>query len=150
MTRSSAVNDFISQRKLAVVGLSRGGKKFGNFAYRELKSKGYQLFPIHPEAETLEGDRCYRSLSTLPEPVDGVLIVVPPSQTEQVVREAATAGIPRVWMQQGAQSFGAIRFCQDHGISAVYGECILMFAEPLAWWHRAHRLLWKVLGKLPH
>ncbi len=149
MTSRSAVSDFVVQRKLAVVGVSRSGKKFGNAAYRELKAKGYELFPIHPEAETIEGDKCYRALSALPEPVGGLLIVLPPAQTEKVVEEAAAAGIERVWMQQGAESPAALRFCEEHGISAISGECILMFAEPVGWFHRAHRWVWGLLGKLP-
>lgn len=149
MTSKAAVADFVSQRKLAVVGVSRKGRKFGNLAFKELKAKGYQLFPVHPQAETIEGERCYPSLSALPGPVDGVLVVVPPAQTEQVVRDVASVGIRRVWMQQGAESAAAIRFCEENGISAIHGECILMFAEPLAWWHRAHRWVWGLLGKLP-
>jgi len=149
MTSKAAVADFVSQRKLAVVGVSRKKMKFGNLAFRELKRKGYKLFPVHPHAEQLEGERCYASLAALPEPVDGVLVIVPPAQAEQVVREAAAAGIRRVWLQQGAGSPAAIRFCEDNGISVVHGECILMFAEPAAWYHRAHRWVWGLLGKLP-
>ncbi|MBZ5544903.1 MAG: CoA-binding protein [Acidobacteriia bacterium] len=149
MTSKAVVTDFVSQKKLAVVGVSRQGKKFGNMAFRELKAKGYKLLPVHPQAETIEGERCYPSLAALPEPVDGVLVVVPPAETEKVVREAAAAGIKRVWMQQGAESPAAIKFCEDNGLSAVHGECILMFAEPAAWFHRAHRWVWKLLGKLP-
>ena len=149
MATKSAVSDFVTQRKLAIVGVSRQGKKFGNLAYRELKAKGYRLFPINPHAESIAGKQCYPSLRALPEPVDGVLVVVPPTETEKVVREAAAAGIPRVWMQQGAESPEAIRFCESHGISVVHGECILMFAEPAAFYHRAHRWVWKLLGKLP-
>ncbi len=149
MNTKAAVDDFLAQRSLAVVGVSRSGKKFGNMAYRELKGKGYQLFPIHPEAEVLEGDKCYARLSALPERSGGVLVIVPPTQTEQVVRDAAAAKIPRVWMQQGAESEEAIRFCEEHGISVVAGECILMFAEPLRFYHKPHRWVWKLLGKLP-
>jgi predicted CoA-binding protein len=87
-------------------------------------------------------------LSVLPEPVGGVLIVVPPAETEKVVRDAAQVGIRRVWMQQGAESETAIRFCEENGISAVHGECILMFAQP-AGFHRLHRWVWGLLGKLP-
>jgi predicted CoA-binding protein len=149
MTSKAAVADFVSQRKLAVVGVSRRKMKFGNLAFRELKRKGYKLFPVHPHAEQLEGERCSASLAALPEPVDGLLVIVPPAQAEQVVREAAAAGIRRVWLQQGAGSPAAIRFCEENGISVVHGECILMFAEPAAWYHRAHRWVWGLLGKLP-
>jgi predicted CoA-binding protein len=149
MTSKAAVADFVSQRRLAVVGVSRKKMKFGNLAFRELKRKGYKLFPVHPHAGQLEGERCYPSLAALPEPVEGVLVIVPPAQAEQVVREAAAAGIRRVWLQQGAGSSAAIRFCEENGISVVHGECILMFAEPAAWYHRAHRWVWGLLGKLP-
>jgi len=149
MTSKAAVADFVSQRKLAVVGVSRKKMKFGNLAFKELKRKGYKLFPVHPHAEQLEGERCSASLAALPEPVDGLLVIVPPAQAERVVRAAAAAGIRRVWLQQGAGSPAAIRFCAENGISAVHGECILMFAEPAAWYHRAHRWVWGLLGKLP-
>jgi len=149
MTSRAAVDDFVSQRKLAVVGVSRRRMKFGNLAFKELRGKGYKLFPVHPQAETLQGERCYPNLAALPEPVDGVLVVVPPAQAEQVVRDAAAAGIRRVWLQQGAGSASAIRFCAENGISAVHGECILMFAEPAPFYHRAHRWVWRLLGKLP-
>lgn len=88
MTTKAAVRDFLDQRTLAVVGVSRQGKKFGNAAYNELKAKGYQVYPVHPHADTLEGDRCYPSLSALPEPVGGALIVVPPHETEKVVKSS--------------------------------------------------------------
>jgi len=148
MTTKAAVEDFISQRTLAIVGVSRRGQKFGNMAYRELKAKGYKLYPIHPSAETLEGDRAYADFKSLPEKVGGVLIVVPPAQTEKVVREAAAAGIKRVWIQQGAESEAAIRFCQENGIAEVHGECILMYAGH-AGFHKFHGWLWKILGKAP-
>jgi predicted CoA-binding protein len=148
MTTQATVNDFISQKTLAIVGVSRGGKKFGNMIFRDLKSHGYKIFPIHPESEKLEGERAYKDFKSLPEKVDGVIVVVPPAQTEKVVREAAAAGIQRVWMQQGAESEAAIQFCKENGIAEVHGECIMMFAST-AFFHKPHRWLWKYLGKLP-
>jgi len=149
-SRREQVSDFVSQRRLALVGISRGGRKFGNAAFRELSAKGYTVLPVHPEAETLEGARCWPSLAALPERVDGVVVVVPPAEAAKVVEEAHAAGIPRVWLQQGAESPEAIRFCEEHGIRVVHHECIFMFAEPLGWFHGAHRALWRILGKLPN
>lgn len=149
MTSKAAVSDFFSQRNLAIVGASRKKGKFGNMALKELRAKGYHVFPVHPEAEKIEGEQCYPNLASLPEPVGAVLVVVPPAQTEQVVRDAAAAGIQRVWMQQGAESPAAIQFCKEQGLSEIHGECILMFAEPAGWFHRAHRWVWNLLGKLP-
>jgi uncharacterized protein len=149
MTSKADVDDFVAQRTLAVVGVSRQGKKFGNYAFKELTDRGYRVFPVHPLAETIEGERCYPSLHDLPHTVGGVLIVVSPNQTEQVVHDAAAAGIKRVWIQQGAASPQAIQFCQENGIREVHGECILMFAEPVKSVHGFHRFVLKLLGRLP-
>jgi predicted CoA-binding protein len=149
MTSKTAVDDFVSQKTLALVGVSRQSKKFGNYALRELTQRGYRVFPVHPVAEIIEGEKCYPSLRQLPEAVGGVVAIVPPTQTEKVVREAAAAGIKRVWMQQGAASPDAIRFCQESGISEIHGECILMFASPVKSVHNVHRWVWRLLGRLP-
>lgn len=149
MISRAAVDDFLAQKDLALVGVSRGGKKFGNGALRELTANGYRVFPVHPEAETIQGIPCYPNLRELPEPVGGLLIVVPPAQTEVVVREAAAAGLRRVWMQQGSSSPTALQFCAENGIEAVHGECILMFLRKGPALHRFHHWLWGLLGKLP-
>jgi predicted CoA-binding protein len=152
LRRSSAasIQDFVSQRTLAVVGVSRSGKKFGNAAYRELRAKGYRLFPVNPGAPLIEGDRAYASLAELPEPVGGVFIAVPPPRAEAVVREASAAGITRVWLQQGAESQAALDACDQAGMTVIAGECILMFAAPPTHWiHRAHRFGRQLFGTLP-
>jgi uncharacterized protein len=144
-----AAADLVAQRALAVVGVSRSRGKFGNVVYRDLKKKGYRVFPVNPAVDEVEGDRCFPNVAALPESVGGVVIVVPPERTAQVVREAAAAGIRRIWMQQGAESEEAIRFCVDNGISVVHGHCIMMFAEPVQSFHRFHRWLWNLIGKYP-
>jgi predicted CoA-binding protein len=151
MTNTPMINvkDFVSQRHIAIIGASRTGKKFGNYAMKELKQRDYMITPVHPSAEFIDGVKAYANLKSIPEPVDGVLIVVPPDQTEKVVREVAEAGIKRVWMQQGSESEDAIRFCNEKDIPVVSGECIMMFAHDTAVLHRMHHWIWRLLGKLP-
>ena len=149
MTSRAAVNEFLSQRTLALVGASRGGKKFGNVALRGLVANGYRVIPVHPEAVAIEGIPCAPSLATLPERVGGVVTVVPPAQTEKVVRDARAAGISRVWMQQGAESPAALRYCEEHGLTAIHGECVLMFLDRGSWFHRLHRAIRGLFGRLP-
>ena len=148
-TSRQRVADFLAQRTLALVGASRSGRKFGNAALKELRAKGFTVYPVHPSAETIEGLRCWPTLAGLPERVGGVVTVVPPAQTERVVADAHAAGITRVWMQQGSESDAAIRFCEERGIAVVHHECVLMFAEPAGWFHRAHRWLRGLAGRLP-
>ena len=143
---ASVKEDFLAERSIAVVGVSRT-KGFGNMAFRELKKKGYRVYPVNQYATVVEGEKCYCSLDDLPGPVGGVLTVVPPAQTEKVVADCVRLGIRRVWMQQGAESQEAIRLCEERGISAVHSACILMYATPTSF-HRFHRWVWKILGKL--
>jgi predicted CoA-binding protein len=145
----AAVNKFLSQRKLAVIGVSRNKKKFGSLVYRELKARGYRVFAVNPNAESVEGDRCYAGIRELPEPVDGLVAVVPPAAAEEIVREAYAAGIKNVWLQQGAESERTVRFCREKGINCVYGQCILMFLEPVRFPHSLHRWVWKRVGRFP-
>lgn len=148
MASRTAVDAFIAQPALALVGLSRSGKKFGNAACRTLRDRGYRLYPIHPSADTIDGVRCYRRFADLPEPVDSVLVIVPPQQALTIVREAAAAGIRRVWLQQGSSSPAVLQACAELGLQFVADECILMFAEP-AGFHKLHRWVNGVLGRLP-
>lgn len=145
----AAVDSFIGQRTLALVGASRSGRKFGNAIYRELRAKGYRVLAVHPEAGSIEGDACWPTLAALPEPVGGVVVVVPPAAARRVVQEAAAARIPRLWLQQGSESPEAIETARAAGLEVVAGHCLLMFVEPTGWFHRFHRTLWGWLGKLP-
>jgi uncharacterized protein len=149
MVTKAEVDEFLSGGSWAVVGVSRERRKFGNTVFRELKRRGRQVFPINKNAKEIEGEPCYTRLADLPEGVDRVVIVVPPEQTEMVVRDVAEAGIKRVWMQQGSESDAAVAFCRSQGMTVVAGQCILMFLEPTAVPHRVHRWFRGMGGKLP-
>ena len=149
MTRQQAIREFLGQRTLAIAGASRGGKKFGNAVLVSLKAKGYRMLPVHPVAAQLEGVPCSHSLRELPEAVGGLVIAVPPAETEKLITEAHEAGITRIWTQVGAESSQAIALCEQSGITLIHGECILMFAEPAELFHRAHRFIHKITGKYP-
>jgi hypothetical protein len=149
MPSKAAVDDFLSQRTLALAGASRSGRKFGNTVCRELRAKGYRILAVHPQAREIEGETAYSALRELPGPVDGVILTTPPRATETLAQEALDLGIRRIWMQQGASSPAAIALCREKGVEPIHGECILMFAEPLGWIHRLHRGLWRICGRLP-
>jgi len=149
MVSRKSIDDFLSQKKLALVGLSRDTKQLANVAYRFLKTHGYTVYPVNPNADKLEGDRCYPNIRSLPEKVDGAILMLPPEKTMKLLPEIAEAGIKHVWLQQQTESPQAIQFCVDHNMNVVYGECIMMFSEPLAFPHRLHRWGKKVFGSLP-
>jgi len=149
MTTKTAVEIFLIQKKLAVIGISRNKKKFGNVIYKELKSKGYDVYPVNPNTAIIEGDKCYPDLKSLPDEVTGAVVVVPPAQSEKVIKSAYEKGIKNIWLQQGAHSDKAVEICEEKGMNYVKGECILMFAEPVTSIHKFHRWIWKLIGKYP-
>ncbi len=146
---SELVREFVALRRLAVAGASRSGKKFGNVILRELRGQGYDAVPVHPEADSLEGLPCARSLAQLAGRVDGVVVVTPPAEAARLVAEAADAGIGRVWLQQGAGSPEAVQVARERGVSLAHGHCLLMFLPRVRGLHRFHRGLWSLLGRMP-
>ena len=145
---NQAIQDFVGCQRIAVVGASRGGKKFGNVAAKELQTRGYQVTIIHPEAQEIDGQPCYPNLSALPDQVDAVLISVPAAQAAAVMREAASLGIRHVWLQQGAESPELLGLGQELGLSLVSKKCVLMYAPPVKSYHGWHRGFVKLVGQL--
>lgn len=103
------------------------------------------MYPVNPAAsgQPLEGDASYSRLGDVPDPVDGVIVMVRADLAADVAREAAERGIPRVWLHRGAGngsvSDEAVRVCREHDIAVVDGACPLMFEEPVKGIHRLHR-----------
>jgi len=143
------IDEFVALRKIAVVGVSRKSDKFGNAIYNELKQRGKTVYAVNPNADMVEGDRCYAGLGALPEKPDGVLIVLPPEATLQVIRDAAAEGISYVWLQQGANSVQGEKLAEELGLKWVSGECIFMYNEPVKSIHKVHRIFRKIFGGLP-
>src|SRR4051794_20844900 len=103
MPSKEVVGRFLAQEHIAFVGVSRNPKQFANAVYRALRDDGRTLYPVNGAADgqPLEGDPSYAKLADVPDPVDGVIVMVPADQAADVVRDAIARGIPRVWLQKG-------------------------------------------------
>ena len=154
MSSMALVQDFLGQKRLAVVGVSRKPEDFSRKLFLELRGRGYDVVPVNPEAAEIDGQKCYAHLQDVQPPVDGALLMTSPSASETVVQECASAGIKRVWMYRasgdGAVSQQAVRFCEAHNISIIPGECPLMFFPHGAWFHRLHGVVNRIIGRYPH
>jgi uncharacterized protein len=144
---SPAIESFISSRRIAVVGASRQGKKFGNALLKELRQRGYEVRAVHPEAKELDGLPCAPSLTALAGEVDGVVVSVPPARVHEVLRDASAANIDKVWIQQGATSPEAVALAHELGLTCVSGKCILMYAGEVTSIHKVHRFFAKLFGR---
>ena len=142
------IQDFIQLKRLAILGVSRSGKKFGNSIHSELKQRGVETFIVHPQAEEIDGAKCYPNLAALQGLVDGVVICLPPSQSGQALRDAAASGIRKVWLQHGAESPEVLAIAKELDLQPVAGKCILMYAPPVRSFHGWHRWFARVFGQL--
>lgn len=143
------IDEFVSLKSFAVVGVSRNKDKFGSSICRELRAKGYPVFAVNPEMDMFEGERCYAGLGALPEKPEGVIIVVPPNAALKVLDDMAALGIQYVWIQQGANSPENEAKAQELGLKVVAGECAFMFFPPIDSIHKFHRTINRLFGKLP-
>jgi predicted CoA-binding protein len=136
------VQDFLSQEKIAVVGVSDQRDTGCNLAYRKFKENGYAVSAVNPRITSFEGDTCYPDLKSIPEKPDAVFILTNPKVTENVVQQCVDLGIQHVWMHclmgtkpglaasMTSVSQEAVQLCREHGIKVIPGSCPNQFLKP--------------------
>jgi uncharacterized protein len=143
---NQAVSEFLSGRRIAVTGVSRSPKDHGaNVVYTRLRDRGYTVFAVNPNAETVEGDPAYPDLRSIEGGVDGVVIGTSPEHADRTVRECVDLGIQRVWMHRGpgggSVSGTAARFGRERGLTVIEGGCPCMFGQTADTGHKVLRLV---------
>lgn len=136
---------FFNNTTFALYGMSRNKAKFGNALYNHLSRNGYRLYPIHPEAESIQGVQTYRSLAELPQKPAGVIINLPPPRTLEALREVAEAGIEEVFLQQGSESKEVLDLCRELRLRAFYGSCAILNSKPTGA-HKVHAFFARMFG----
>ena len=121
-----AVEEFTAQEALAVAGVSRHARGYGHEVWRRLQSKGIRAYPVNPKGDEVEGERLYATVKDLPEAVGGVVTVVPPERTLEVIQDCVEAGITRIWMQPGSESDEAIALAREKGMDVIANQCLLL------------------------
>jgi uncharacterized protein len=149
-----AAAQFLAKKRIAVTGVSRKPQGHGsNIVYQRLRKCGYQVFAINPNADQVEGDRCYHDLASVPGGVEAVVIGTRPETAEATMRECADLGIRHVWMHRafgdGSVSAAATDYGRQHGITVIDGGCPLMFNPTADFGHKAMRVLFTQTGKVP-
>jgi predicted CoA-binding protein len=150
MTTLQSINAFLQQQNLAVAGISRKKQKFGNAIYKELSKKGHTVFPVNPNLDEYQGQKCFRSIAALPVDVTGLVINTKPETTKILLKEARAKGIKWIWLQQGSADKEMLKQIDTGDETIICNQCILMFAEPVKGIHGFHRWISKTFHKLPH
>jgi predicted CoA-binding protein len=148
-----SIQDFLAQRRIAMVGISREPGSFSVQLFKELSRRGYDVVPVNPQTPNIQGRRCFAHVQDIEPPVEAALLMTSPEGTDAVVSDCAEAGIRRIWMYRaagrGAVSDQAVQFCREHGIRVVAGECPLMFLPQCGGIHRLHGFLRRITGRYP-
>jgi uncharacterized protein len=149
MKSMQAISDFMSVKNMAIAGVSRDQKKFGFMVFKELKKRGYTLYPINPNTDFIGDIQCFQSVLELPAQATNLYIVTPKEITAQIMRDAVTKGIHYVWIQQKSETPEALAIANENGIKLISGECIFMFMKAPEGFHKFHRFLRRIFGGIP-
>jgi predicted CoA-binding protein len=153
-TIKEAAGAFLASRRIAVTGVSRTPSGHGaNVVYNRLRDRGYAVFAVNPNAEEVEGDRCYPTLGDIPGGVDAVVIATRPDAATATVDECDELGITQVWMHR---SVGGGSVCDEatvagraRGMTVIDGGCPLMFDPASDPGHKVMRFFLTATGKVP-
>lgn len=117
----------------------------------ELTKLDYEVYPVNPRCDEIEGTACVPTVKELPEEVQNLILAVPASLTDEIIEQCIGTPIKRVWMlkgvSKGAYSEKAHHLCRENDIEVVYGFCPMMFYGSGA--HKFHFWIRKTFGKLP-
>lgn len=141
--------DFLDGKEFAIAGVSRNKSKFGYLIFKDLKDRGFTLYPVNPNAGQIDDIISYPDIYSLPEHVKKLYIVTKQGQTKQLVEDAVKKGIKQIWIQQMSDTSEAIKVAEENGISLITGECMYMHAEPVKSIHKFHRGIRKFFGSFP-
>jgi len=153
-TIKDAATEFLTAKRVAVTGVSRTPAGHGaNVVYQRLRDRGYDVFAVNPNAETVEGDPAYATLRSIPNGVDAVVIGTRPETAEATMKECVELGIRQVWMHRGggpgSVSPAATEYGRAHGVVVIDGGCPLMFDPTADLGHKCMRFLYSMSGAVP-
>lgn len=117
--------EMLGKKVWAVVGANEDPEKFGNRIYKKLKNHGYRVYPVNPNYSSVDGDKCYPDLSSLPEVPEVIDMVVSPKRGKPVIEEAARLGIRNIWLQPGTYDDELLGLIAQKGLNAVQA-CVLV------------------------
>lgn len=153
-TIKEAATEFLAKKRIAVTGVSRNPQGHGsNIVYQRLRQRGYEVFAVNPNADTVEGDPCFHDLKSIPGGVEAVVIGTKPQTAEATIRECEELGIRHVWMHrsvgQGSVSPAATEYGRGHGMTVIDGGCPLMFEPCADFGHKVMRWVFTPTGAVP-
>lgn len=126
MSEDKLLEEVMLDKKIwAVIGANQDPEKFGNKIYHKLKARGYEVYPVNPMYDSIDGDKCYKDLSSLPVVPEVIDMVVSPKRGRAFIDEAAKLGIRYIWLQPGTHDEELLKQINGLGLQSVQA-CVLV------------------------
>jgi predicted CoA-binding protein len=152
MASAAAIEAFLTNRRIAMIGVSVCPSDVTRIALRELLARGYDILPIRPGVKELDGRRAFPSVFDVTGPIDGAMIFTTPCRSERVVYDCLRREILRYWLDPGdlrGTSPDAIELCERSAQDLIIGGRWPASAPgPAAPAPRPHRISLHPLGAL--
>ena len=126
MNEPQTIRDLLKSKTIAVIGISADPSKPSHYVSAYMQRLGHTILPINPSLEAVLGEKCYPSLSALPEKPDLVNVFRLPKFIPAIVDEMIALELPAIWVQQGIISDEAAARAEAHGIKVVMDRCIMV------------------------
>ncbi len=150
-TKLQQITSFLAHRRFALLGVSHNSHDLTRDLMRQLQQRGYEVVPVNPHLDEVEGRKCFARVQHIQPPVPAAMLFVAPEITERVLKDCTEAGIKQIWIRAGLDRVpaGALTYARDCGMDMVAGECPLMFLPGTMWFHQLHAFGRKLTGRYP-
>ncbi len=150
-TKLADVTNFLAERRMALIGVSRQPQDITRPLLRELGARGYEVVPVTPYLNEAEGRPCVARVQDIVPPVTAALVFTGPVETLAVLRDCVEAGIKKVWIRAGLKRLdpAIIAFCREHDLTLIVGECPFMFLPGTQLIHGFHGVINRMIGRYP-
>jgi predicted CoA-binding protein len=105
---------------VAIIGASADQSKFSNKSIHAHLHAGYDVYPVNPKEETIEGLKCYKSVLDVPVELDRISLYLPAAVGVKVLDDIAKKGCRELWVNPGAESSELIEKAQQLGLNAIF------------------------------
>ena len=121
-------NEMQSATRIAVLGASPKPDRYSNQAVRLLIEHGYDVIPIHPAHDTIEGLPVAARLEDIDDDVDTVTVYMRAAVSSKLTEALIALAPRRVIFNPGSENDEFLRLLKDEGIFAE-NACTLVMLQ---------------------
>lgn len=147
------IHDFLDQKRIALVGLSRNPNDFTRKLSGDLIKRNYDVIPVNPFTNEIDGRKCFSSVEQISPAPESAIIFTTSVPVHNLVSDCIDAGIKHIWVYNGKDagqtSMEFFDSDKEKDINLITGHCPYMFMEDSGFFHKFHGFILKVTGAYP-